>query len=124
MPHCAPALTALAQEYYNRDVSHILNSVVEELSADPEKRCMPAPGSHAALAVTHRFRRARAPHTSFVWSEISFFMKWYENSPPERKAAFRRLVEAGQIEFVGSGWVQVGVLAGRGARPRARTLTR
>lgn len=41
-----------------------------------------------------------------MWSEISFFMRWFEEQSTETKADLRELVESGQFEFVGSGWVQ------------------
>lgn len=44
----------------------------------------------------------------FVWSETSFFSKWYESLGPtdKRLRDVHLLVETGRLEFVGGGWVQ------------------
>lgn len=46
------------------------------------------------------------PSRRFVWSEMSFFMRWWETQAEETKSRFRTLVQRGQLEFVGAGWVQ------------------
>ena len=46
------------------------------------------------------------PSRRFVWSEMSFFMRWWETQAEETKTRFRTLVQRGQLEFVGAGWVQ------------------
>ena len=61
-------------------MSRILSSVTSSLSADARRR--------------------------FVWAETSFFMRWYETQPVAVQASVRALVRAGQLEFVGGGWVQ------------------
>jgi alpha-mannosidase II len=45
------------------------------------------------------------PKRTFIWSEISFLHRWWEESPKHREA-FKKLVAARQIEIVGGGWVQ------------------
>jgi len=37
---------------------------------------------------------------------MSFFMRWWETQSEETKRRFRILVQRGQLEFVGAGWVQ------------------
>jgi alpha-mannosidase II len=61
-------------------VNSILNSVVDTVSADPSRR--------------------------FVWAESSFLMRWYEVATEGRRELLRAMVAAGQVEFVGGGWVQ------------------
>jgi hypothetical protein len=45
-------------------------------------------------------------HRRFVWSEVSFFNRWYESLGKQEKETFKKLVHGGQIEFVNGGWVQ------------------
>ena len=68
------------EQYYRGDVGAILDAVTEQLGEDARRR--------------------------FSWGETSFFMRWLETQTAERKAAVRRLVASGQLEFVGGGWVQ------------------
>jgi len=78
--HCDPGWLSTFEGYYNRDVRQILNSVFNELIKDSTKK--------------------------FVWSETSFFQRWYEHLGVEQKKQFKRLVFNGQLEFVGGGWSQ------------------
>jgi hypothetical protein len=66
--------------YYTTQVNDILSGVTQQLWEDPSRR--------------------------FVWSEMSFFMRWWETQTEETKTRFRTLVRRGQLEFVGAGWVQ------------------
>lgn len=61
-------------------VRRILDSVTAALAADPAKR--------------------------FVWAETIWLAKWWPLQNATTRATFRQLVAAGQIEFVGGGWVQ------------------
>ncbi len=47
------------------------------------------------------------PNRRFIWNEISFFKIWYDGLRQEEKESLKRIVERGQLEFVGGGWVQV-----------------
>ena len=78
--HCDPGWLDTFEQYYRRDVNRILTGVMTELSRDPSKR--------------------------FVWSELSFFMRWWQTLNSVEKQKFKRIVENGQLEFVGGGWVQ------------------
>ena len=78
--HCDPGWLDTFEQYYRRDVSRILTGVMNALSRDPSKR--------------------------FVWSELSFFMRWWQTLNPADKDKFKKLVANGQLEFVGGGWVQ------------------
>ena len=78
--HCDPGWLETFEGYFNRDVAAILSGVTEALYADPGKR--------------------------FIWSEISFFMRWWESRDRATKNKFYTIVSRGQLEFVGGGWVQ------------------
>lgn len=72
------AMTVFA--YRHVQVNTILTAVVRELDAAERRR--------------------------FVWSETSFWMRWYEVQSDATKALVHKLVDAGRLEFVGGGWVQ------------------
>ena len=78
--HCDPGWLDTFEQYYRRDVSRILTGVTNALSTDRSKR--------------------------FIWSEISFFMRWWDSQNESMKNKFKILVANGQMEFVGGGWVQ------------------
>ena len=78
--HCDPGWLDTFEQYYRRDVSRILTGVTRALSSDRSKR--------------------------FIWSEISFFMRWWNTQNEQVKRQFKTLVANGQLEFVGGGWVQ------------------
>ncbi|VDK73324.1 unnamed protein product [Litomosoides sigmodontis] len=59
-------------------VQYILNTVIDELEKDGSKR--------------------------FAWCETSFLWRWLVDY--KQKERFQKLVQRGQIEFVGGGWVQ------------------
>jgi len=78
--HCDPGWLTTFEGYYSSEVRLILDGVMRELT--------------------------NQPHRKFVWSEISFFNRWYESLGKDAKRQFKKLVENGQIEFVNGGWVQ------------------
>lgn len=59
-------------------VRHILNSVVPQLVMDPKKR--------------------------FIYVEMSFFYKWWEEQEEPMRDIVRRLVNEGRLEFINGGW--------------------
>jgi len=48
----------------------------------------------------------RNPARRFNWAEISFFRLWWRDLADDRRDAMKRLVQTGQFEFIGGGWVQ------------------
>nr|DBA32018.1 TPA: hypothetical protein GDO54_007770 [Pyxicephalus adspersus] len=66
-------------KYYYDQTQHILNNMVVKLQEDPRRR--------------------------FIWSEISFFSKWWDNINSQKRTAVRRLVANGQLEMTTGGWV-------------------
>ncbi|EFA77646.1 alpha-mannosidase [Heterostelium album PN500] len=78
--HCDAGWLQTFEEYYDNKVYSILDSVISELKKDHSKR--------------------------FIWSEISFFRKWWDNQKQQIKDSVHDLVESGRFEFIGGGWVQ------------------
>ena len=73
-------------EYYtgqNNSIQHagvryILDSVIRSLAEDPERK--------------------------FVYAEQAFFQRWWAQQTTEVQALTRRLVRAGQLQFINGGW--------------------
>lgn len=63
----------------NAGVQYILDSVVDELSKNPDRR--------------------------FIYVETSFFWKWWMRQNDATRHQFKTFVNNGQLEFVGGGWV-------------------
>lgn len=59
-------------------VQYILDSVVQELLRDPEKR--------------------------FIYVESAFFFKWWKDQTDELKADVNKLVQEGRLEFISGAW--------------------
>nr|CAD7432640.1 unnamed protein product [Timema monikensis] len=59
-------------------VQYILDSVIQELKNDPQKR--------------------------FIYVETAFFWKWWMDQHDFVKHSVRNLVNSGQLEFIGGGW--------------------
>ena len=69
------------EHYYDTQVRDILSSVITQLKNDKKKR--------------------------FIWAETCYLQKFYDELKNEDlKAVVRELVETGQLELVGGGWVQ------------------
>ncbi len=59
-------------------VQYILDSVVDELRKNPDRR--------------------------FIYVETGFFWRWWTNQDEETKSTVQALVQSGQLEFIGGGW--------------------
>ncbi|XP_063106129.1 alpha-mannosidase 2x isoform X5 [Cavia porcellus] len=77
--HNDPGWIKTFDKYYTEQTQHILNSMVIKLQEDSRWR--------------------------FLWAEVSFFAKWWDNISAQKKAAVRRLVGNGQLEIATGGWV-------------------
>jgi alpha-mannosidase II len=79
--HCDAAYKKTFEEYYQTEVRHILNSVLDALSQNKSRR--------------------------FLWSETSFLVKWWKDprTLPKDKQFFQQLVQAQRLELVNGGWV-------------------
>lgn len=78
-------LKTVDQYYYgNRQliqkagVQYIIDSVVQELLRDPEKR--------------------------FIYVESAFFFKWWKDQTDDLKQQVKQLVEEGRLEFISGAW--------------------
>ncbi|KAJ6801340.1 alpha-mannosidase 2 [Iris pallida] len=77
--HNDPGWKLTVEEYYDRQSRHILDTIVEALSKDKRRK--------------------------FIWEEMSYLERWWRDSTDEKRAMFAKLVEEGQLEIVGGGWV-------------------
>ncbi|CAJ0938021.1 unnamed protein product, partial [Mesorhabditis belari] len=67
-------------QYYEREVQYIYDTVLQELEKDSTRR--------------------------FSFAETGFFMRWVESRNSSILARWQKLVAAGQAEAIGGGWVQ------------------
>ncbi|GJQ83732.1 hypothetical protein Trydic_g20608 [Trypoxylus dichotomus] len=65
-------------QYYDEDVRSIINSVVQALAANPERR--------------------------FVQVETAFFHKWWKEQDEQQRALFKELVDSGRLEIANGAW--------------------
>ncbi|KAI1285229.1 Alpha-mannosidase 2x [Halotydeus destructor] len=83
MPHSHndPGWLKTFENYYYSSTVHILNGMVEKLTKNPELK--------------------------FIWSEISFFAKWWESlkTRPQIRDATLQLIRKGNLEIATGGWV-------------------
>ncbi|KAJ0794728.1 putative mannosyl-oligosaccharide 1,3-1,6-alpha-mannosidase [Helianthus annuus] len=66
-------------QYYDRQSKHILDTIVETLLKDERRK--------------------------FIWEEMSYLERWWRDAPDAKKEALVRLLQNGQLEIVGGGWV-------------------
>ncbi|CAM8903473.1 unnamed protein product [Rhodiola kirilowii] len=77
--HNDPGWKLTVDEYYDKQSRHILDTIVDTLSKDPRRK--------------------------FIWEEMSYLEKWWRDATDVRKEQFISLVQNGQLEIVGGGWV-------------------
>lgn len=77
--HCDPGYRKTFDAYFTQEVKSILDTVLEALQDDPQKR--------------------------FVWEEVSYISLWWQQASRDQKEAMKKLQAAGQLEFIGGGWV-------------------
>ncbi|OWM70701.1 alpha-mannosidase 2 [Punica granatum] len=77
--HNDPGWKLTVEEYYDRQSRHILDTIVESLSKDSRRK--------------------------FIWEEMSYLERWWRDASDMQKESFADLVNNGQLEIVGGGWV-------------------
>lgn len=77
--HNDPGWKLTVDEYYDRQSRRILDTIVDTLSKDTRRK--------------------------FIWEEMSYLERWWREASDERREAFIGLVQNGQLEIVGGGWV-------------------
>lgn len=65
-------------QYFYQDVYYVIDTVVQRLADDPNRR--------------------------FMYVETGFFARWWDQQPPRVKNLTKALVANGQLEFINGGW--------------------
>merc|ERR1719253_964389 len=65
-------------QYFFRNVYYIIDTVVQQLAEDPNRK--------------------------FIYVEVGFFARWWDQQPERKREMTRKLVANGQMEFINGGW--------------------
>lgn len=77
--HNDPGWLLTVEEYYLAKTRHILETIVHALIKDPRRK--------------------------FIWEEMSYLERWWRDASGLDRKNFIKLVQNGQLEIVGGGWV-------------------
>ena len=77
--HCDPGWIKTYEKYYQDQVKHILDNMVRHLSENPKWK--------------------------FMYAEVSFFSKWWNEQSVEVRETVMKLLSNGQFEIITGGWV-------------------
>eukprot|EP00731_Ephydatia_muelleri_P009267 Em0004g1605a len=77
--HCDAGYRKSFDDYYHSEVQYTLDSMLVALEQRQDRR--------------------------FVWEEVSYFSVWWAQASQEERQLVTTLVEKGQLEFIGGGWV-------------------
>ncbi|XP_003748507.1 alpha-mannosidase 2x [Galendromus occidentalis] len=77
--HNDPGWIKTFDQYYTEQTRNILTIAVSKLMEFPDMR--------------------------FIWAEVSFFARWYDDQPQVQRDKVAKLINDGRLEFVTGGWV-------------------
>ncbi|XP_013106959.1 alpha-mannosidase 2 [Stomoxys calcitrans] len=77
--HNDPGWIKTFEDYYEHETKHILFNALRHLRENPDMK--------------------------FIWAEISYFSRFYQDLGENNKEELKKLVKNGQLEFVSGGWV-------------------
>lgn len=77
--HNDPGWTSTYESYYSSWSKTIIDTIVEQLTKDHDM--------------------------TFVWAEVLFLQRWYQETSAQSQAAFKKLLGSGRFEIVSGGWV-------------------